>query len=51
MNDQSEISVEVAYARADKQMILPVHVMPGATAQQAIEQSGMLHKFPEIDLT
>ena len=51
MNDQSKITIEVAYARADKQVILPVHVMPGATAQQAIEQSGILHKFPEIDLS
>lgn len=51
MNDQSEISVEVAYACTGKQMILPVRVMPGATAQQAIEQSGILQKFPEIDLS
>lgn len=51
MSDQSKLTVEVAYARPDKQVILPVHVMPGATVQQAIEQSGVLHKFPEIDLS
>lgn len=51
VNDQSKITVEVAYARHDKQVITEVHVLPGATAQQAIEQSGILEKFPEIDLT
>lgn len=51
MSDQSKIIVEVAYARHDKQVIAQVHVLPGATSQQAIEQSGLLEKFPEIDLT
>lgn len=51
MSDQSKLLVEVAYARPDKQVIFEVHVLPGATAQQAIEQSGVLEKFPEIDLS
>lgn len=51
MSDQSKLLVEVAYARPDKQVIFQVHVLPGATAQQAIEQSGVLEKFPEIDLS
>ena len=51
MSDQSKLLVEVAYARFDKQVIFQVHVLPGATAQQAIEQSGVLEKFPEIDLS
>ena len=50
-NDQSKWLVEVAYARPDKQEILQIHVNPGATAQQAIEQSGILLTFPEIDLS
>lgn len=50
MSEQSKFAVEVAYARPDKQLILTVHVMPGSTAQQAIEQSGIVQKFPEIDL-
>ena len=51
MSDQSKWLVEVAYACVDIQEILQVHIQPGTTAQQAIEQSGILLKFPEIDLT
>jgi uncharacterized protein len=51
VSDQSKLLVEVAYARPDRQVIFQVHVLPGATAQQAIEQSGVLEKFPEIDLS
>lgn len=44
------ISVEVAYARPDLQVILAVQVPPGATLRQAIDLSGVLRRFPEIDL-
>ena len=44
------MTVEVAHARADKQVILPVEVPVGATIEQAIQQSGILDLFPEIDL-
>lgn len=44
------IQVEVAYARPERQVILPVMLAPGATIEQAIEQSGVLDEFPEIDL-
>lgn len=50
MNEQ-RIRVEVAYAKADIQVILPVEVGPGSTAQTAVEQSGILTRFPEIDLS
>lgn len=42
--------VEVAYARPDQQVILPVQVPVEATAEQAIVASGVLNQFPEIDL-
>lgn len=42
--------VEVAYARADEQVILEVEVEEGATLEQAVEASGVLGRFPEIDL-
>jgi len=45
-----EITVEVAYALPAQQVILPVTVASGATAKAAIEASGMLIKFPEINL-
>lgn len=51
MSDQSKFVVEVAYALPEKQVIYQVHVLPGATVQQAIEQSGILDKFTEIDLS
>lgn len=47
---QSEISVEVAYARPDQQVILSLKVPSGTTVEQAIRDSGILEKFPEIDL-
>lgn len=46
-----EITVEVAYALPQEQVVLSLSVAPGTTVQQAIEQSGILKKFPDIDLT
>jgi len=44
------MKVEVAYARPDVQVILEVDVAQGATAEEAIRASGILDRFPEIDL-
>ena len=44
------IEVEVAYARPDEQVILTVQVPPGTTIAEAIRLSGVLERFPEIDL-
>lgn len=41
--------VEVAYARPDKQEIVPVKVPEGATAMEAVRLSGIVAIFPEID--
>jgi len=49
MENAELIPVEVAYARPDEQVILRLDVTPGTTLQQAIEQSGILERFPEID--
>lgn len=51
MANDSEITVEVAYALPQEQVVLSLSVLPGTTAQQAVELSGILNKFPEIDLT
>ncbi len=45
------IPVEVAYARPDKQRIIPLEVPVGTTVREAIEASGILEEFPEIDLS
>jgi uncharacterized protein len=41
---------EVAYGRMDEQALLKVESDTALTAQQVIERSGMLGRFPEIDL-
>ena len=45
-----QIQIEVAYARPDQQLLLPLRVAVGSTVAQVIEASGVLAKFPEIDL-
>jgi hypothetical protein len=45
-----EISVEVVYALPHNQEVLSLKVPSGATVSQAIEQSGILAEFPDIDL-
>ena len=42
--------VEVAYARPEEQLIVELEGAPGTTVVQAIETSGILERFPEIDL-
>ena len=46
-----KIKVEVCYALADRQELVALQLPEGATVQQAIEASGLLGKYPEIDLT
>lgn len=46
-----EIMVEVAYALPKQQLIIPVKVAEGTTAEDAIKASGIIQKFPEIDLS
>ena len=41
--------VEVAYARPDKQEIVPVTVPAGTTALEAVKLSGIVGLFPEVD--
>ncbi len=43
------ISIEVAYATPERQVVLAVDVPPGTTVEQAIEKSGICQQFPDID--
>jgi putative ubiquitin-RnfH superfamily antitoxin RatB of RatAB toxin-antitoxin module len=43
--------IEIAYARPESQLIIELQVGDGTTVEQAIRQSGILQKFPEIDLS
>ena len=45
------IDVEVAYATPGQQVIVALKMPEGATIEQAINASGLLHRFPEIDGT
>lgn len=44
------MKVAVTYAEAKQQLVLDIEVKEGCTTEQAIRQSGMLDKFPYIDL-
>jgi hypothetical protein len=50
MSLPTEITVEVAYALPDEQLIIPIKVADGATAEDAIKASGIIGKFSDIDL-
>jgi putative ubiquitin-RnfH superfamily antitoxin RatB of RatAB toxin-antitoxin module len=44
------LRVEVVYALRDRQVLLTLEVEEGTTARQTVERSGILQRFPEIDL-
>lgn len=44
------IRVEVVYAMREEQVLVALDVEEGTTARQAVEQSGVLRRFPEVDL-
>ena len=50
MNAEEYFRVEVAYATPEAQAIIPVEVHKGATAADAVRQSGIESQFPEIDI-
>lgn len=45
-----KIKVSVAYALPELQTVLELEVDSGSTVEQAILQSGILSKFPDINL-
>ena len=44
------LEIEVVYALPHRQFLCRLRVSPGSTVRDAIMQSGLLSKFPEIDL-
>ena len=42
--------IEVAYAKPSEQVILTLDIADGSTIEAAIIASGILQRFPEIDL-
>ncbi|MBS4050543.1 MAG: RnfH family protein [Methylomonas sp.] len=45
------MNVEVAYATPERQAVIAVTLPAGGTAEQAIQASGILSQFTEIDLS
>lgn len=45
------MKIGVCYAEPDRQIWIRLEVHPGCSVQEAIEQSGILKRFPEFDLT
>ncbi|MEX3814590.1 RnfH family protein [Paraburkholderia sp. BR13439] len=46
----ARLTVEVCYALAGEQALIAVELPAGATLRQAIDASGILQRFPSIDL-
>jgi len=50
MASAERLCLEVAYATPSEQEIVAVEVEPGTTVAETIRLSGILQRFPEIDL-
>jgi hypothetical protein len=50
MAEQELITVEVAYALPDEQVILSLEAAADTNVEQAIKRSGILERYPQIDL-
>lgn len=46
----ARLSIEVCYALANEQTLIAVELPEGATLQQALDASGILRRYPQIDL-
>ncbi|GAA4357615.1 RnfH family protein [Kangiella marina] len=49
-NGTDKIDVEVCYALPEEQTLLSLQVMPEATIESIIVQSGILELYPDVDL-
>lgn len=50
MENPDLITVEIAYAKPLEQVLLSIQVSPETNIKQALEQSTILERFPEINL-
>jgi len=51
MENADLIKVEVAYALPHEQLILEVELPQNCDVEEAIKRSGMLERYPQIDLS
>ena len=51
LTQQSALNVQVCYALPGQSFVKSLQLAPGTSIAQAIEASGVLKQFPQIDLT
>ena len=51
MDNEEKNLIEVVYALPEQQVLLTLDVKPGTTAEEAIQLSGILQQFNDIDLS
>lgn len=51
MDNSEKYFIEVIYALPKEQILIGLDVEQGTTVEQAVKLSGILAKYPEIDLT
>jgi len=49
-NASDAIPIRVAYATREEQVIIELSVPDGTTIREAIQSSGILNRYPDIDL-
>ena len=50
MSGADLLAIEVAYVLPDRQSLLRLDVPAGTTVEQAVQRSGLLEQYPDIDL-
>lgn len=48
--DSGKVRVEVIYALHDEQLLVSIDVEDGTTVREAVERSGLLQRYPQIEL-
>lgn len=46
----ASVAIRVAYSTREEQVIIELSVPHGTTIQEAIQRSGILNRYPDIDL-
>ncbi len=47
--ESQSLHIEVAHGGTESVVVLPLDVAPGTTVKQAIERSGILARFPDLN--
>lgn len=50
MDEQNRLKIEVVYALRDEQVLTALEVEEGVSVREVIERSGILRRYPEIEL-